>query len=226
MEKNQYSLCLEVLKRLDNAGILNDIILVGSWCVYFYEEYFKGIDYTSAIRTRDLDFLVPIPTKFKRQVDIPEMLKDLGFIIQFSGMRGWIKLSHPELIIEFLVPERGRGSDKPYPLPQLKVNAQPLRFLDFLADNSIKIRMKDFSLQVPHPAAFALHKLIISKRRTKQDKKDRDTVQALNILNALIEKGEEVSIKSTFKSMIPKWQKKVLQVLQNIEASEILKLLV
>lgn len=28
-------LCIEVLRRLDKAGVLQDIILVGSRCVYF-----------------------------------------------------------------------------------------------------------------------------------------------------------------------------------------------
>ena len=140
-------------------------------------------------------------------------------------MKGWIKLSHPELIIEFLVPERGKGSDKPYPLPQLRLNAQALRFLDLLADNSIRIRIENFYLKVPHPAAFALHKLIVSKRRTRQDKKDKDITQALNVLNALIEKHEENSIRNLFKHLIPKWQKKVRQTLQEIEADRILTIL-
>ena len=193
--------------------------------MHFYGEYFKSAGYTYAIKTRDLDFLVPIPAKFKRQVDIPEMLKDLGFIVQFGGMRGWIKLSHPELIIEFLVPERGKGSDKPFPLLQLGLNAQPLRFLDLLVDNLIKIRIEGLYLKVPHPAAFALHKLIISKRRAKQDKKDKDIAQALNVFNALIAKQEEGSIRNLFKCLIPKWQKKVLQTLEEIEAERILAIL-
>ena len=40
MEKNQYELCLEVLRRLNRAGVLNDIMLIGSWCLPFYREYF------------------------------------------------------------------------------------------------------------------------------------------------------------------------------------------
>jgi len=43
------------------------------------------------------------------------MLKDLGFIEDFHR-KGLIRLNHPELIIEFLVPEKGRGRDTPYPL--------------------------------------------------------------------------------------------------------------
>lgn len=47
MEKSQYNLCVEVLKRLDSADILKDIVIVGSWCGLFYKDYF---DKESAIR--------------------------------------------------------------------------------------------------------------------------------------------------------------------------------
>ena len=63
MEKNQYELCLEVLRRLNQAGVLNDIMLIGSWSLLFYKEYFFGFTYSPAIRTRDIDFLVPDPNK-------------------------------------------------------------------------------------------------------------------------------------------------------------------
>ena len=43
MEKSQYELCIEVLRRLDKAGILGDIVLIGSWCIPFYKEYFSDI---------------------------------------------------------------------------------------------------------------------------------------------------------------------------------------
>ncbi len=58
MEK-QYDLCLEVLRRLQKAGVLREVMIIGSWCIYFYRNYFSDIEYTSSIRTRDLDFLVP-----------------------------------------------------------------------------------------------------------------------------------------------------------------------
>ena len=72
----------------------------------------------------------------------------------FCGRR-----SHPDLIIEFLVPERGRGRDKPYPLPQLGLNAQSLRYLDLLEHNSIGFKTAGLEVNLPHPAAFALHPL-------------------------------------------------------------------
>ena len=59
MEKQQYKLCIEVLRRLDKAGILDSFILIGSWCVYFYKEYFAKAPYIdlATLRTRDMDLL-------------------------------------------------------------------------------------------------------------------------------------------------------------------------
>ena len=45
MEKSQYELCVEVLRRLDNAGVLKDVVLVGSWCTLFYRDFFGTTQY-------------------------------------------------------------------------------------------------------------------------------------------------------------------------------------
>lgn len=58
MEK-QYSLCFEVLRRMQKGGLLDKIMVIGSWHIYFYKDYFAETDYISSIRTRDIDFLVP-----------------------------------------------------------------------------------------------------------------------------------------------------------------------
>ena len=132
MEKNQYKLCIEVLKRLDKAGVLKNVVLVGSWCTLFYKDFFGRSKYTPSLKTRDMDLLIPRPLAIKARTDVAELLKDLGFITGFTGSKGYIRLEHPQLIVEFLVPERGRGSDKPYTLSQLGINAQAIRFLEFL----------------------------------------------------------------------------------------------
>jgi len=63
VENSQYKLCIEVLRRLDTAGVLKHIVLIGSWCIPFYKEYFKGTEYYTSITTRDIDFFVPLPRK-------------------------------------------------------------------------------------------------------------------------------------------------------------------
>ena len=47
MEKNQYELCIKVLQRLHNAGVLDSLVLIGSWCIPFYKEYFSKSDFCS-----------------------------------------------------------------------------------------------------------------------------------------------------------------------------------
>ena len=87
MEKKQSDLCLEILRRFHKTGILDDLILIGSWCVYFYKDYFLGTPYIdqATIKTRDIDFLVDSPSRIKRDVNIPELLKDLGFVTIYRG---------------------------------------------------------------------------------------------------------------------------------------------
>ena len=227
MEKKQYELCLEILRRFHKAGVLNDFILIGSWCLYFYKDYFSGFSYMNqaTIKTRDIDFLIDNPTKIKKEIDIPELLKDLGFVTIFKGSKGYIKLDHPDLILEFLVPEKGKGIEKPYPLPRLGINAVTLRFLAFLSSNTIKAKVENFNLALPHPANFALHKLIIFQRRLRQEKAIKDRNAAIQILKALINKGEHKELKRIFDSIPAKWQKKIINGLDEADDRQIIDVL-
>ena len=225
MEKKQYELCLEILRRFHKSGILNYLTLVGSWCAPFYKDYFHSNKGFTTLRTRDIDFLINAPNKIKEKVDIPLLLKDLGFIVSFQGDKGYIRLEHPDLMLEFLVPEKEKGSDKPHPLPMLGLNATPLRFLDFLAQNTIEVEIEDFSITLPHPIYYALHKLIIGHRRQKEDKAIKDRQSGIGILNALIQKGETDNVKKVFNSMPKKWQGKIKSSLEKAEETRLLELL-
>lgn len=222
--QKKYALFHKVLKRFHDIGILDEIVLVGSWCMYFYKDYFASGRYGPSIRTKDIDFLVPLPIRSKEKIDVGEILKDEGFLVTFDN-RGYMRLEHPEIRIEFLVPEKGRGIDKPYPLPHLGVNAQALRFLDFLVQNIILIESDDLNIKVPHPAAFGLHKLIISARRKTEAKLLKERREALNVLRALIEQGESNEIKAKFDHMPDAWQKKILSVLGESDSKDIIDIL-
>lgn len=224
MEKSQYKLCVEVLRRLSKAGILKHIVLVGSWCTVFYKIYFAGTRYLPLIRTRDIDFLIPHPSAIKTKVDVAELLKELGFIVGFTGSKGFVRLEHPQLIIEFLVPERGRGSDKPYPLPQLGLNAQALRFLDFLTQYTITVEVNGVLVNLPQPANFALHKLLILDRRNVPEKTDKDKDAAIQILKALVEKGEQDFVRTVYNSMPRRWQTKIKKALAKFQDRDILNI--
>lgn len=224
MEK-KYDLCLEILKRFQQVEILDKIIIVGSWCIYFYKDYFQNKNYTSSIRTRDIDILVPLPFRSKKTINIPELLKDLGFIVDFHR-EGYIRLLHPELIIEFLVPEKGRGTDKPIHLPQLGIKAEALRYMSFIVDNIIKLNVYNLTINLPHPAAFALHGLLVSSRRRREWKKIKEKQEAIHVLNALIKKGEGETIRRLFNSIPQKWERRILRVLEELKETDILNILI
>lgn len=59
MQNKQYELSLNVLRKLEEAGVLQNLVLVGSWCLVAYRDYFRDVGAVPAVRTRDMDFLVP-----------------------------------------------------------------------------------------------------------------------------------------------------------------------
>jgi len=225
VEKSQYDLCVEVLHRLDKAGILKDIVIVGSWCTFFYKDFFAGRKYMTSLTTRDMDLLIPQPRAIKVRVDVAELLKDLGFVVGFTGKQGYIRLEHPQLIIEFLVPERGRDSSKPYPLSLLGLNAQALRFLEFLSENTIKLKVGLITVRLPHPVNFALHKLLVMGRRPKAEKQVKDKDAAVKILDALVDSGQGSTIRNAFLTMPKRWQGIVKKQLADITDRKILEVL-
>ncbi|MBI3083199.1 MAG: hypothetical protein HYY90_02375 [Candidatus Omnitrophica bacterium] len=210
---SQRTLCQSVLERLAHAGVLEDVVLIGSWCLEGYMSYFGRKTPLTALRTRDIDFLVPRPTHLRNSVDVPALLEDLGFVVDFHR-GGYIRLLHPELIVEFLVPERGRGTDHPVRLPQLKVNAQALRFLNLLADSTITATLEGIQVRMPHPAAFALQKLLIAPRRQgRPSKQAKDLDAAVAVLEALRAHGENESVREHVESMPPRWRARIRQIL-------------
>jgi len=224
-QKKQYKLIVEVLRRFNNKGILKNVILIGSWCIPLYKNYFKELKNLSMLRTRDIDLLVPLNSKFKDKIDVAELLKDLGFMQDFFGDAGYIKLIHTDLILEFLVPERGKGSDKPYELAGLGINAQRLRFLDMLTKDTVKGEIEGINIILPHPVSFALHKLLICKRRigpNKKEKSSKDMNIAIQILNELIKNKDIAPIKGIFKSLHKNWQREIIKVLEAEEEIDIL----
>jgi hypothetical protein len=220
VEKKIYDLCREVLRRMSRAGILDRIILVGSWCVLLYEDYFRESDYRASIRTRDIEFLIPLNTRFKEKTDLFALLQDLGFIMDYKGADGYIRFQHPDLILEFLAPDRGRGSRKPLAIPALGINAQQLRFMDLLVENAVRVMFEGVAVTVPHPANFALHKLLIASRRRDAAKGERDRAQAVGLLKALMTSGESSSAHHVFAGLPRSWQKTIQKELSALGEAE------
>lgn len=210
------NLFLNTLNALYEAGVLEDIILIGSWCHYFYRVYFSNAQEIPLLRTLDIDFLIPNPSNIRKDVNIPEILGNLDFVSSHDYLTGYTKYVHPELELEFLIPELGRGQgNKPYEIPKLHINAQGLRFLNLLQSYTIKIEYENMNVIVPEPSAYVLHKFIIQERRVNKEKQKRDLSSAKGIGEFLLQnQTQQKKMTEIFNSLPVKWQKLVLRVLK------------
>ena len=217
---DQQRLVYRLFRSLEGAGVLDHVVLIGSWCLLAYKHYFAGVPFEPGIRTRDIDLLVPTPLQLKRPVDIEQILGPLGFILRRGGEMGYMQFVHAELMLEFIVPERGRGSDKPFDLRALGINAQPLRFMDFLCADMLRLPFGGLDVRVPHPARFALLKLIVSGRRQKPVKRENDLRQAEQVIRALVVSGQQEKLREVFAAMPKKWQGDVRRALAALPEGE------
>ena len=215
--EEKYKLLSNVLQKLQDAGVLNCLILVGSWCQYYYRILFDNTPDIPLIRTTDIDFLVPNPPKTKKNIDIGQLLNSLGFDNDFDYSTGIIKYVHPDLEIQFITPERGRGRDKAYDIKQLQIKAEGIRYLGLLQDNSFTMKHEDITLRIPEPEAYVLQKILVSRKRTNKDKREKDLDAALSIGElCLQDHRRKRSMKVIFNNLPKTWQKEILKTLKDI----------
>ena len=180
-----------LLKQLNREGCLKNVILIGSWATYLYQHHFKSAEYHPQIRTTDVDFLIPRPSQVDPKLDLnmKAILEELNYVQSFSR-NGLVRYESKDLTVEFLVPELGRGIDKPIQVRGLNVSAVALRFLQMLAENPMVLSFDRMRIRVPDPIAYLFHKLIISDRRLKIEKRIKDYRSAVELLVFLKKQGQ------------------------------------
>lgn len=101
-------------------------------------------------------------------------------------------VSKSGLRVDFLTPNEGRDTDVPQRLPAFQTDAEPLRFLDFLIHEpelAVLLHNAGIYVLIPSPQRYAIHKLIISRRRQEGTaKRDKDIQQSAALLGLLIDK--------------------------------------
>jgi len=93
------------------------------------------------------------------------------------------------LRVDFLTPNEGPDTDVPKNLPALQTDAEPFRFLDFLIHDpepAVLLHNVGIYVLVPAPQRYAIHKLIVSRRRREGTaKRDKDLQQSTALLELL-----------------------------------------
>jgi len=139
---------------------------------------------------------------------LTKQLEILGFRLGFKR-DGSYYLKGAELKIEFLSPERARGSEKAFHIKQLSLRTTPLRFLDIISKDRVVVKEGNLNICIPSPLAFCIHKLLIAQRRQKVDKRQKDIEQAIHVLE-VINLGQ---FKKEYDNMPKKWKKYIMQSL-------------
>ncbi len=193
----------KVLSLLERSGVfLAGGVVVGTLAFRAYANML-GIVWHSELQTRDID----LASDNKYPIVVPRSKKpiDLSNIILNSGM-GFIevpalnrkspstkfRIRGQELAVELLTPMRGRDTTKPVRIYGLGAFAEPVRFLDYLLEDiqpATLLYKHGIFINVPAPARFAFHKLVVSQRRRAGavEKIMRDLAQAEQLFEVLIE---------------------------------------
>ncbi len=127
-----------------------------------------------------LDVLKKVDASFREVPHAP----DSRYTVSYASSKG--------LRVDFLTPNEGADSDSPARLPALGTYAQPSRFLDFLIhepEPAVLLHNAGVFVLVPSPQRYALHKLIVARRRQLGNvKSNKDLLQAEALLNILVDK--------------------------------------
>lgn len=208
-------LFLTIVDRLSQGGVLKDLVLVGSWVLPIYRVYFNDAPEIPVLRTTDVDFLVGMPPKVRREMDVPAALSELGFDPEWSLQGGHCKYVHPDMEVEFLIPEKGSGVASSISVDALCVKAQPLRYLSLAYDRSMEMHYRGYDIRVPEPEAFVLLKLLVIPRRKDHRKMEKDAYTVMALGGYLLENDERrVTLRDMFTELPKGWQRTIRNAAQ------------
>jgi hypothetical protein len=223
-----------VLAALANAGVFRlRAVLVGTLAYQTYSAMLGEALPSSAMLTDDIDI-----AQFKEvSLAVEEAISPILDVLKGADktFKPVPHLHGPQhttsyrakggLRVDFLTPNRGADTDVPQALPALQTKAEPLRFLDFLIrepEEAVVLHGSGILLSVPSPYRYAVHKLIISRRRrTGSAKSDKDVLQAQSLLGILARK-RPFDLKAAFEEAYDRgkaWRDAIQEAMSGIEGS-------
>lgn len=208
---------------LQTAGALKHLIIIGSWAEYIYEQEGVLEGFSSAIRTRDVDFLIPNLRKPRTKVDMVSLLEANGFVVQQSSVTQQHRFFKPELEVEFLAREIGAGQAEPYDATSFGIKVTGLRQMDLLSENLMRICVRGYEIQVPLPEAYVFHKIMIQRQTEEKYQKDLRAVG--NLLEYIRQRTDCISgLRKLYSRLTKKQQHRIADRCQET-GIDIIKLL-
>ena len=177
MERNKESL-LKVLAALDENKVLQYVILIGSWAEFLYGEVSLLEGFSSYGKTTDMDFLIRNLRKPSKKINITESMEKAGFVYQADYLTGNSKFINDELEIEFLICQKGDGSQE-LPETNIGVRAQQITHMEVANRFFTTVTYEGFEINIPIPESYVIQKMIINHRRGDKQILDQEKVASL-----------------------------------------------
>jgi len=214
LEKEQFEIFHKILTKLNDSGSLNELILIGSWCLPIYSKIYSGNTEIQMLRTKDIDFLVKNPRNIYKPINIDSVLQEIGFEPTFDTSSILKKYDMNGFDLEFLS-ARIRGNEKIIKIPQLSITAQVLDYMEIAVQYAMETEYIGIKLKIPELPAYVLHKAIVQTLRTNEVKKEKDaaTVASLGRLIAELPDLQTRTIQ-IFNKFPKSWQKIVLKMVK------------
>jgi hypothetical protein len=180
----------EILSDLNEEGLLKDLILIGSWAEFLYEENNTIEGFSATTKTTDIDFLVPNIRKPRKKVSLPKILEKKGYELKTERLTEINKFIKGEFEIEFLARQIGKPS-KQEEVPSLGIKVETLKHMNVINKNVITVSHNDIKVIVPSPEAFVIGKMIINKDRA-EEKKEKDDISINNMIITMMDSEENI----------------------------------
>ena len=187
-----------VLATLADGGVFRaGAVLIGTVAFQAYANML-GVRWPGGeLRTQDIDIAAGAIGLAVSQagVNLTEILEQTAPLVSIPGLFWKDQATSFESRgqrIDLLTPMIGPESSKPVFVKRLGAYAEPLRFLDFLMEDAqpaVLLAKDGIAVNVPDPARFAVHKLVISQRRPAAwaTKARKDLLQAASLIEVLLE---------------------------------------
>ena len=223
---------LTVLRRLADYGFFQaGGVLVGTHAFLAYGNML-GVRWGGASRTEDIDLahagrsvalLLPADLEVRTRDAIESLRLGLLPVSSLSGKAGatWLNPREPEFRLDFLTPMHRGG--KPFAHPTLHVTLQPLKFMEFSLEQVQQAVLMSGDatvlVNVPHPARYALHKLVVfgERRGAFQTKASKDLQQA-GLLLAVLKERRESEVREVWRDLLSRGKSWASRAKQGVRA--------
>ncbi len=214
-----------IVRRLNEIGFFRaGGVLVGTHAFLSYGNAL-GVAWGDLSRTQDLDFAhagnrIELGLPASLEIETGEAIERLesGFL-PVPGFRPgartatFISNVDRQLRVDFLAPMRG-GREAAFKHEGLGVNLQPLRFLEFILEDidqaAILSPVGAIVANVPDPARFALHKMLVyAERRAREPVKAAKDLRQAAALFEVLEESRGESLRGLWAELLargPGWR--------------------